>query len=173
MSELRDHILKNLPRCLADVMATVVEPIDPRDCTVVAFALSQEDAANDSAKILGYPLADYNSACRDDPDFISPLSLRWPDGNENLVFDSDLHGYHGEMESSAKLHGEGTPKEFLCPHCSHNEFNVQVQFDYWDACDDLWEDEPELPIQDYFTNIIFSGRCLKCGTQTNVLEMDL
>ncbi len=173
MNDLHAHILKHPPRCIAEVIATLAVPIDRRDCTVVAFALSQKGVANDFAKILGYPLVDYNPDCRNDPDFISPLILLWPDGTENLVFDSDLHGYHGEMDSSAKLHGKGPPKEFKCPECNHNEFQVVVQFDYWDACDDLWEDEPELAVQDYFCNIIFAGRCLRCGTRTNVLDMDL
>lgn len=173
MNELLDHILKHTPRCLADVTATFVEPIVPNECTVVTFALSQKGKMNEPAHILGYPLAEYNPDCREDPDFISPMSLRWPDGSVNLVFDSEVHGYHGAMDSSAKLHGEGTPTEFMCPNCNHNEFNVLVQFDYWDACDEFWEDEPDAPIQDYFCNIIFAGRCLGCATQTNVVDMDL
>ena len=81
---------------------------------------------------------------------------------QQIIFDSDLHGYHGEMQSSAKLHGEGEAKPFTCPHCGGKLFKVSVQFDYWDACNDLWEDEPEIKIEDYFCNLIVEGECATC-----------
>jgi len=173
MVSLEEHVLEHLPRCIADVKATPTSAIDRRDCTVAAFALSQKGTSEGAAGILGFPLGDYNPDCKDDPDFISPLTLRWPDATENVIFDSDIHGYHGEMQSSAKLHGEGTPRAFTCQQCGHGQFNVVVQFDYWDACDDLCEDEPDLPIQDYFCNIMIAGKCVNCGTHNAVLDMDL
>ena len=173
MVSLESHVLQHLPRCIADVQATPTDAIDARDCAVAAFALSQKGTSEAVAGIVGFPLGDYNPDCKDDPDFISPLILRWPDTTENVIFDSDIHGYHGEMQSSAKLRGKGTPKEFTCLKCGHERFNVVIQFDYWDACDDLWEDEPDLPIQDYFCNIMIAGHCFNCGNRNAVLDMDL
>jgi len=173
VTELRKHVLKNVPRCIAGVNAVPTEVIDSRDCVVATFTLTQKYTSEAAAQILGFPLGDYNSACKHDPDSISPLILRWADGREDVIFDSDIHGYYGEMQASAKFHGQGAPRAFACLKCGHSEFNVAIQFDYWDACDDLWKDEPDLPIQDYFCNIIIAGTCLKCGARNRVLDMDL
>jgi len=110
---------------------------------------------------------------QNDPDFIGPLTLRWSDRSESCVFDRDIHGYHGEMDSSAKLRGSGAPREFVCGKCGHDRFHVTAQFDYWDACDELLDDEPHLPTQDYFCNIIFFGGCAKCRHVSGILDMDL
>ncbi len=123
--------------------------------------------------MFGYLLGDYNPLCKNDPDFISPLTLRWSDGSELCVFDSDIHGYHGELHWSAKYRGVGVPQAFKCGNCGHERFRVTTQFDYRDACDDLLEDEPELAVQDYFMNIIVFGACTKCGHVNRILDMDL
>lgn len=173
MKTIRDLVLENPPRCIAETDTVETAPIDERGSELVAFSLLQKATGQRSAAILGYPLADYNPACAGDPDFISPLSLVWPDGSTSPVFDSEIHGYHGEMGSSAKLRGEGEPQRFRCPACGHDSFEVDVQFDYLDAVEDLREDEPDLPIQDYFCNVIFAATCLECGERTNALDMDL
>ena len=173
VTPLESVLRTKLPRCLSDVSATAVAPPDSRDCTVTAFSLSPKSSDDAIGQVLGYPLADYNPSCKDDPDFIGPLTLRWTDGTKSCVFDSDIHGYHGEMDSSAKLRGEGAAKAFACTKCGHDHSWVTVQFDYWDACDDLLEDEPDLPVQDYFCNIIFFGACAKCGNVNRILDMDL
>ncbi len=36
---------------------------------------------------------------------------------------------------------------------------MYVQFDYWDACEDLQKDEVDLPLRDYFRNILVLGVC--------------
>ncbi|MFN9753373.1 MAG: hypothetical protein ACK57U_18535 [Planctomycetota bacterium] len=77
------------------------------------------------------------------------------------------------MDSSAKIRGSGDAKIYICRQCGHNRFRVVVQFDYWDACDDLEEDDPDLPVQDYFCNVIFAGTCTKCGNANRILDMDL
>lgn len=140
---------------------------------VIAFTLSSRLGGEKTCRVYGYPLADYNPNCKDDPDFVGPLSLRWADDSELCVFDSDIHGYHGEMGSSAKIRGIGNAKLFRCLNCGHDRFRVAVQFDYWDACEDLLGEEPELPLQDYFCNAIFLGNCDKCGLANRILDMDL
>lgn len=147
--------------------------IENRDCIATAFTLSQKADTASNAQVLGYPLSDYNDACQGDPDFISPITLRWPDSTESLIFDSEIHGYHGEMESSAKFHGSGVPKAFACIECGHDKFAVTVQFDYWDACEDLLEDEPDIPVENYFCNIIVAGKCANCHETNQMVNMDL
>ncbi len=150
-----------------------MELIRDRNCVSTAHRLSAKGTTNWAAEILGYPLSDYNTAVKDCRDFISPLTLRWPDGSETVVFDSEIHGYHGELNWSAKYRGQGQPQNFTCPECGNQQFAVTMQFDYCNACQDLLDEEPEIAVQDYFCNIEFAGTCQKCGQQTTVLEMDL
>jgi hypothetical protein len=172
VTQLNEHVQRHLPRCLSAVTATPL-PVDDAAYVSTAFLLSQKTTGDTRAQVLGYPLSDYNPACSGDPDFISPLTLRWTDGNEDTVFDSDQHGYHGEMDASAKYHGEGSPQPFKCGKCGNSTFAVSVRFDYWDACEDLLEDDPEIAVQDYFCNIIFSGKCSACVSDCEILNMDL
>lgn len=173
MTPLETILKSHLPRCLAAVRASAATPVDHQYFSGTAFALSNKLNDDADARILGFPLSAYNPACKDDPDFISPLSLQWTDDSEACVFDSDVHGYHGEMDSSAKYRGSGAPNVFVCGNCGPDRFRVVVHFDYSDACDDLLEGEPDLPAQDYFSGIRFFGTCTKCGNVTTVLSMDL
>jgi hypothetical protein len=173
MTPLESMLATKCPRCLNGVSATATSPLDERDCVVTAFSLAPKLGGDAACRVFGYPLADYNPNCKDDPHFVGPLTLRWNDDSESCVFDSDIHGYHGEMDSSAKIRGSGDAKIYICRQCGHNRFRVVVQFDYWDACDDLEEDDPDLPVQDYFCNVIFAGTCTKCGNANRILDMDL
>ena len=172
-SPLESLLNTTTPRCLSGVTASrAASPVDA-SCVVSVFDLASEDGSHDLAEVLGYPLADYNPNCANDPDFVGPLALRWPDGKASTIFDSDIHGYHGEMDSSVKICGDGDPQVFACVDCGNRTFKCQAIFDYWDACDDLLDDEPELPVQDYFCNILVRGLCSKCGSVNDILNMDL
>lgn len=173
MLNLQDYVRSHVPRCLAQVRASVVTPLVDRRDVSVAFRLSSE-GGHRFAQILGYDLRAYNLEYKGDCEFISPLYIQWQgDSVRVLIFDSEAHGYHGEMESSAKLHGSGEPIAYACPKCNGKQFIPFVQFDYWDACYDLWEDEPEIAIENYFCNVIVRGECMNCGQASNVLDMDL
>ena len=170
MTTLESLVNLSVPRCLRGVHAARIEPFASRAYASAAFALSSGDHTD--AEVLGYPLSDYNPNCKDDPDFVGPLSLRWSPTASVVVFDSDIHGYHGEMESSAKIRGVGDPKTFTCD-CGNSRFRVDVQFDYCDACEDLVDDEPDLPVHDYFSNVVFRGTCTDCSNDHEILNMDL
>lgn len=174
MSNLYRHVVDNPPRCLQQVSATEI-PMDQAEEheAEVHFAISQRGTGTTVAKVFGYPLSDYNPKCAGEHDFVSPLSLKWPDGTIDVVFDSDLHGYHGEMECSAKIRGKGEVQAFACPECSNTDFTIEVQFDYFEACSDLWEDEPDIAVQDYFMNITVWTKCESCGGKVDALNMDL
>lgn len=172
MTKLRDHVLAHIPRCLADVCATPVPLIEDRGAESVAFVLSHV-AGGDTGEVHGYDLRDYNPDFNGPCEFVSPLAIKWPDIPPVVIFDSDVHGYHGAMNASAKLRGEGHTQAFLCPKCSGKLFAVYIQLDYWDACNDLWDDEPEIRIQDYFCNIMVAGTCVECRHISRVLDMDL
>lgn len=160
------------PRCLANVLAVATELLEDRGRDSVAFQISSLDGP-DIAQVLGYRLSRYNPD-HDGVEFISPLSLSWPEATEPTpIFDSNIHGYHGEMGSSAKLRGVGPPELFACPACRGERFRVSVQFDYGEACRHLAEDEPELAVEDYYDNIMVDGECAGCGRNSRILDMDL
>ena len=121
MSDLEQKVRNTIPRCLSLMAATPRDVIASRDCVATAFGLRQKGGTADTAQVLGYLLADYNSDCEGPTEFIGPLSLRWPDSTVDLVFDSDLHGYHGEMDASAKLRGVGEAKAFACTQCGSRD----------------------------------------------------
>ena len=105
---------------------------------------------------------------------MSPLLLTLVDEPQPTpIFDSAIHGYHGELGCSAKFRGSGLPEAFSCPTCSGSLFVVTVQFDYGGGCHDLVEDEPDLPVEDYFQNVLLRGRCVRCGRDSDILDMDL
>ena len=172
MASAEEHVRKHFPRCILGVDATPIAPFREDDRPVTAFELAQLGTEAANARVFGYPLSDYNDRY-DGSEFISPLSLKWPDESLVCVFDSDLHGYHGEMDSSAKLRGDGQAVEFLCRSCSGTSFQIRVQFDYIDDLNEFWEEEPDLAIQDYFENILFEGTCTACGSVNTILDMDL
>jgi hypothetical protein len=172
MPDMRAHALAHRPRCLAAVRATPIDLLEDRDSESVAFRLSSH-SGRDSAQVLGYKLSRYNQEFSG-IDFISPLFLQWVGESDAVeIFDSDLHGYHGEMDSSAKYRGEGPSELFSCPACGRGEFSVSVQFDYGEGCHDLVEDEPDLAIENYFQNFMVDGRCTHCGRIARILDMDL
>lgn len=173
MTPLESLLKTKLPRCLDGVRVTAVVPPEPRDCTTTEFSIAPKAVGDFYAQVLGYRLQDYNPTCESDRDVIAPLTLRWPDGAESCVFDSAIHGYHGEMGSSSKFRGHGAPVAFTCEECDNSGFLLTVQFDYGGACDDLLEDEPDAQVQDYFSGIVFSGSCAMCGKVNRILAMDL
>jgi hypothetical protein len=172
MVKLRDHALMNIPRCLSELRATSVTLIEDRGADAVAFRLSHPSFGEVGA-IHGFDLCQYNCNYKGPPVFISPLAIKWQSGHSTVIFDSNLHGYHGEMHASAKLRGAGEAASFTCSQCGGKAFKIVVQFDYWDACNDLREDEPDLKIEDYFCNFIAIGECVACRHLSRVLDMDL
>jgi hypothetical protein len=173
MPNLQDHVLMHVPRCLSAVRTTKAPLIEDRGAeAAVAFHLLSP-SGDQTGEIHGFDLRDYNPDYSGPCEFIGPLVIKWPNGQSNLIFDSDSHGYHGELQSSAKLRGDGEPRPFLCSNCDAKTFQATVQFDYCDACNDLWEDEPETKIEDFFSNIIVAGKCGECGHLSRVLDMDL
>ncbi|MEN4917727.1 hypothetical protein ABE485_03595 [Achromobacter spanius] len=166
-----DHVLAHPPRCLDAVRVTPAPAIEEdRGEVSVAFRLQGLDGAT-TGEILGYDLRDYNEHV-DGYEFVSPLAVKWDGAADGVVvFDSDIHGYHGELDCSAKIRGEGAPQAFACPACQGTRFAVFVQFDY-DGTDELWDEDPAT-VQNFFSNLIVSGRCVSCDTVSRVLDMDL
>lgn len=169
MTDIVQHVRSHRPRCLASVDATPIDAmLDDRGPDAVTFRISH--GTDESCNVLGYNLSDYNTGYDGPIEFISPLNLRWPDGQSTCIFDSDIHGYHGEMDSSAKLRGSGDAAAFKCTECGGDFFIVDVQFNYYD---DLFDEFEPPEISDYFHNIIIHGTCTACSHRNPILDMDL
>ena len=169
MSQIAEHVRSNPPRCLAAVdAAPTPERLGDRGDDFVVFRLSKDN--HTSCQVLGYDLSDYNKEYDGPLTYISPLTLRWPDDSSTCIFDSDIHGYHGELGSSAKYRGSGELSIYKCTQCGSDQMIVDAQFDYPD--DLLYDCElPEVP--NYFQNIIVQGTCVKCSAASFILDMDL
>jgi len=159
-----------IPQCLSEITANLEESNSEHN----TFRFILSNGYEKSARVSGYNLQDYNAAYEGNLLFISPITLEWRDSrHRTLVFDSNIHGYHGEMNDSAKLRGSGEPIAFKCLQCAGELFTLQVQFDYYDAVYDLWEDEPEIDIENYFCFFTLMSSCVACEHKTVVTAMDL
>ena len=75
--------------------------------------------------VLGHDLRKLTPNCTGDLFFVSPILVRTADSSKSeWIFDSDVHGYHGEMQSSAKIRGSGQPEQFICKGCHGTTFLV-------------------------------------------------
>lgn len=170
MSNLRERLATNIPYCLSEITANLEESNPEQDI----FRFSLSNGCEKAARVLGYNLQDYNAAYEGNLSFISPITLEWRDSlHRTLIFDSHIHGYHGEMNGSAKLRGTGEPVAFKCLQCGGDFFTLQVQFGYYDAVYDLWEDEPEIDIENYFCFFTLTGSCIACAQKAVITAMDL
>ena len=169
MTAIAQHVRSHPPRCLATVNASPINALlVDRGPNAVTFRIARD--AHEACNVLGYDLSDYNSNYDGPIEFISPLNLRWPDGQSTCIFDSDIHGYHGELNASAKLRGSGDATTFKCTACGDDSLIVDVQFNYYD---DLFDEFDPSEMSNYFANIIVYGTCTICSHQNPILDMDL
>ncbi|MEM7479282.1 MAG: hypothetical protein AAF483_30220 [Planctomycetota bacterium] len=169
MTEIVQHVRSHPPQCLDTVDASPISSIlVDRGPDAICFRLSRN--SQEACSVHGYDLAEYISDHDGPLEFISPLSLLWPDRHSTKIFDSDIHGYHGEFDSSAKLRGSGSPMPFKCTKCSGESFIVDVQLNFYD---DLFEEFDPLEVSDYFHNIVIYGTCTFCSAPNAILDMDL
>jgi hypothetical protein len=93
----------------------------------------------------GYDLRRLNPEYAGSVLFVSPLSVQWTDAVVSTqLLDTDVHGYHGELGSSAKIRGTGSPTVFACVSCGATEFALEAEFHYWDETIEQWAEDPNL-----------------------------
>ena len=174
MRSIGKYVKKHRPRCIASLPWTIDESPGGSAVDRINFKLLP-DGVDPECWVFGYDLRQLNERYTVDLTFVSPLYLqRTCDSEQSLILDTDVHGYHGELKSSAKLRGTGAPELYSCGACSGDRFFVQVTFDYASAAQDLWDDEPDIPIEDYFTGFTLTGSCVNCGSSAACMaELDL
>ncbi|MBX3472326.1 MAG: hypothetical protein KF878_36205 [Planctomycetes bacterium] len=171
----QQRLRKHVPKCLDQVQADLLEASAAGEDGATHLIYELRGARDERhARVWGFDLGRLRGGVGEGM-FVSPIDLTWGDSSERArVFDSDLHGYHGELGCSAKVRGEGDPEEaFACPGCSGGTFAVRVRLSYWEAVRDLWEDEPGTNVEDYFCNFELLGTCSRCHHLTTICAMDL
>ena len=167
----KEKLLTKFPECLRHVSANCCSVIEERGIIHLSFALQSHSGAV-KAQIFGHKLSSYNSRYKGE-EFISPIRLQWPGESSELIFDSECHGYHGMLQSSAKLRGRGDAVSFVCPACAAQTFEVRVQFDYMDGVFDICTEELNIDFENYFSNFLLVADCEGCGKRSVVTDMDL
>jgi len=169
MSQITEHVTQNLPRCLASVDAFPInEMLDDRGADFVTFRLS--NGGTTDCRVVGHDLNFDDESHAGPLEYVSPITLEWTCGAKTQFFDSEVHGYHGEMGWSAKIHRVGTESPYKCNKCEKNEFVVDVQFNYHD---DLFDEFDAQDVSNYFCNIIIRGICSNCSNANFIVDMDL
>jgi hypothetical protein len=168
--EIKQHILDNPPSCVKEFELKLTQLPEFWDNNFTTPYKLTCKCGNDSGKILGHLLRDYNlSLSKDDDSFITPLGFQCLKCNTiTEILDTDIHGYHAESAKieggigSAKYRGVGQRTLHICPKCFSTNFkNIIVGFVYWDF--DVMIDEPDLPIQEFFNVFLFYVTCQSCG----------
>jgi hypothetical protein len=169
MPQITEHVTQNIPRCLTNVDASPInDMLEDRGTDFVTFRLSNDGATD--CRVIGHDL-NYDDESHAGPlEYVSPITLQWKCGSQTQIFDSEIHGYSGEMESSAKIHRVGAESPYKCNKCETAEFVVDVQFNYHD---DLFDEFEAHEVSNYFNNIIIRGTCSNCSNACCIVDMDL
>lgn len=169
MQQITEHVKQNLPRCLANVDASSInEMLDDRGADFVTFRITNGDAT--SCRVIGHDLNLDDDSYTGPLEYVSPITLEWSGGRKTQIFDSEIHGYNGEMESSAKIHRVGNSLPYKCNHCGKTDFIVDTQLNYHN---DLFDEFESHEVSNYFYNIIIRGTCANCSNANCIVDMDL
>ncbi|MEO8505614.1 MAG: hypothetical protein ABI609_17090 [Acidobacteriota bacterium] len=169
-----DDPLASPPRCLAGLS---VRRIEIRCLALARFSTAFAIACpcgGQLGSVLGYPSATLNQGHVAGRELTSPLSFLCMTCEVTTpFFDSALHGYRGEMGSSAKPRGTGGPAAYDCPACAARLFALTLHFEYAEAAFDLLEDDPATALQDYFQRLSLSGTCEACLSASTIADLEL
>jgi hypothetical protein len=171
--EMKVYFKSTPPKCIAKLNPKQIERtgtnLDGHGEDLNTFFQLVCDCESDTGQISGYSWnnPDFNN----ENVFISPYSFICTKCQRNeLVFDSDIHGYDGEFTGyPCTARGEGEKKNFSCK-CGCQEFKVTVRFEY---PDDLFDDEDfEGRQQDAFTWFNILGECKNCSAQITIADIE-
>jgi hypothetical protein len=119
------------------------------------------------SQLLGYPVE--SQALPGEDVFAGPLSIQCQAcGKRTMFFDSEIHGYDGENDSSAAMSGTGDPLPWSCPSCQGTSVSVEVQLVYNVEPDEEMLDRS----QDIFSEISVVCKCGTCGKSSIATSID-
>jgi hypothetical protein len=178
--EFEQRLSAAAPKCLSSFESMLADSraeLDDVDHRCWRLACS---CGSSTGRVLGYSLRALNSDYRDPEDtFVGPLTFDCANcGKIHTILDSDRHGYHAEVHDGpdayrgVKYRGEGVPQPWACPNCTAEQSEATAIFIYWHAVRDDAEDEPELPIGDFFNEFMLIARCVGCGAEACVTTLD-
>jgi hypothetical protein len=168
-----EYLWQHVPRCIQDFTLRRLHK-NEQSKTSTTFEL-QCACGGKLAQVIGHPLSRLNRQVPDSLLFVGPLGFRCERCKKTTeILDTKLHGYHGELNASATYRGNGRRTAFRCPKCSQNLFAaVRASFHYGDAAFDLWEDDNEVALSDYFQGFGLHARCANCQAQSAITQLDL
>jgi hypothetical protein len=165
---------KTPPRCIRGFTVQRATPPMPRvRPDSVAYQLLCS-CGSKVGRVLGHSLAQYNEKYQGPLTFISPLAFGC--GKCNLrteIIDTDIHGWHGEVDYSAVYRGKGRRQPFPCPRCGEQEFSVVVTFVHNGESLSYSEDQLPMARQDGFNGFQLHGTCQGCKQVTFIAGFDL
>ena len=157
--------LKRLPpACISGFRADPREPPGRGFWCPTAFWLTCRcGKGQDIGRILGHPLGDYNPACAEPVQFVSPLGFKCSGcGRITEVIDTGWHGYNGMSGSSAVFRGKGRRRAFRRPKCDREKLSLMVTFAYREGIFQVMKKEPAKKIKDYFDGFQAHAFCGDC-----------
>ncbi len=164
----RTWVKEHPPRCLTGLhIQWVSGPVKKINQIGVAFDLGAAGMGE------AFALYSHPSGQSTDPgsECVGPVHIlrqgAGPGTEPSLLFDTAVHGYHGELGHSAHRRGEGLGTRRCCEKCKGEWFHIRITFDYHQV-DDLADEAPDFPVQDYFVGIIVTGSCAGCGKRATL-----
>ena len=161
-----EYFWSHPPRCVAGFRLKALRKHRP---TTYQLACS---CGSEAGTLLGFPLSHYNRDYKGNG-FVGPMAFRCARCRKNTaVIDTNIHGYHGELGSSATIRGRGKRIAYRCAKCRSDDLSVIVHFEYGGGELDLKEDEPSITVEDFFGSFSVFGICDKCGARNTIASIE-
>ncbi len=171
--EDRNYFWKHPPECLARFKLTKKRGQDLSQWAT-RFQLSCS-CGHRQGEVVGYSLsrvAGRKQATGGDL-FVGPLLFRCGKCKTVIeIIDTEHDGYHGRIGSSAVCRGKGEPDEFICSGCMGGVWQLQATVEMNEGAFDLWYDDSEIALENFFDVFQLHGSCAKCKTTTTIASFE-
>jgi hypothetical protein len=150
------------PRCLQGFKLTKKKPSD-LPVQGVCFQLACK-CGHACGEVLGYPLSEQagdGTRFEQGELFAGPLSFRCLKcGEITSIIDTEEDGYNAQSGGSSCAHGAGLAGSYACTNCRGVKWRqVQATVMHGDGARDLWYEDPEIALEEYFDDFFLTGVC--------------
>lgn len=171
-----DYFWKHPPECLARFKLRKKRASDLGQwATQFQLACS---CGHRQGEVLGYRLSKLVKDKREkkrlvDDLFVGPLSFRCGKCETvTEIIDTEEDGYHGRIGASAVYHGTGKPEAFACGQCAGTRWQLQAFVEMNEGAFDLWFDEPDISLENYFDVFRLDGVCAQCQSAVVIANFE-